>query len=725
MGTYIDIDPALLAEFLDESYDMLSGLDSLFVKMEAEPGNVGNVEAIFRPIHSIKGNSAFFGFLKVKTLAHEMETLLDLVRKGGLSVSRQLIDVLLEGVDELRQMIERGRANEPEVTDETVFADLVSRVQNTARNKPASSSDLYESLVDRLKALSDKFPEIRGDAESILSDLAAVCGRNKEAAPSQPATKGVNNSAEIIIAQLNDILSQPIEQYLSEDDAARVEEGFRALALLADNDSANKLLEELLDLHKTFTGTVGFDSLLAQLLREKLAEPSEAAWKGGDEVMASAAADTAKASSAPPPQASTAPAESPKAADTGETPEKSGHGDTHKTMRVAESHIDTFLAYVGELLVVGDMFGHLQNRLAGQELDRNLIMAFRRANETFAALSNSLQRSIMSIRKVSVRTLTQKVPRMVRDIASKSGKDIAVVCEGEEIEVDKSHIDMLDAPLTHMVRNAADHGIEPPELRRQAGKPSAGLLKVTVSETATAFILSVSDDGAGLNYDAIRAKAESMGLIKPGAALRQEDLVNFIFVSGVSTAKKVTDVSGRGVGMDVVKRMIDEAGGVISIQSERGKGSTFAVTLPKSVTTQIMQGFLVEACGQTYIFSMDKIHETARINTSEINHVADKGKCVVRHGNVLPLLSLREVLGLPSEEPSEQAIVVSVDLRRARFVLGVDKVLGVQQVVVRPMEGLSSGSDAIAGGALMGDGSVALIIDLEKLYSEYEGGSSQ
>jgi two-component system chemotaxis sensor kinase CheA len=420
------------------------------------------------------------------------------------------------------------------------------------------------------------------------------------------------------------------------------------------------------------------------------------------------------------------PAETRKSAEPAEAPvEKGVHTDTHKTMRVAESHIDTFLAYVGELLVVGDMFGHLQNRLAGQELDRDIVMAFRRANETFGALSNSLQRSIMSIRKVSVHSLMQKVPRMVRDIATQSGKDIQVVCEGEDIEVDKSHIDMLDAPLTHMVRNAADHGIEMPDMRRQAGKSSTGLLRVAVSETATSFILSVADDGAGLNYDAIRVKAEAMGLIKQGQALRQEDLVNFIFVSGVSTAKQVTDVSGRGVGMDVVKRMIDDAGGAISIHSERGQGSTFEVTLPKSVTTQIMRGFLVEACNQTYIFSMDKIHETARIDASEINHVADKGRCVVRHGNVLPLVSLRDVLGLPKEDARDQEIVVTVDLRRARFALGVDSVLGVQQVVVRPMEGLTSGSDSIVGGALMGDGSVALIVDLEKLYTEYEGVGSQ
>lgn len=384
-------------------------------------------------------------------------------------------------------------------------------------------------------------------------------------------------------------------------------------------------------------------------------------------------------------------------------------------MRVSEAHIDNFLSFVGELVVIGDMLGHLQRQLSDGVTNAKYVANFRRINETFTSLSLDLQRSIMSIRRVPVGNLLSRGPRIVRDVAKNSGKDIHVVVEGGDVEVDKSLIDLLDAPLTHMVRNAADHGIESPEVRKQAGKPAQGTVHVSVRETDTDLLLEVVDDGAGIDREAIRSKAESMDLVRPGEPLNDEALVALLFSSGVSTAKTVTDVSGRGVGMDVVKRAIEEAGGLISVDTEPGKGSTFSVRLPKSVTTQILDGFIVEVCEQCYVLPMNRIRETVKVRPDEITTVTGKGRCIKRHGDILPVVDLREALHLPARNGADYSLMVTAEAHRRQFAVVVDGVRGVQQIVVRSLEGLEQGMDMLAGGALLGDGSVALIIDADTL----------
>ena len=374
------------------------------------------------------------------------------------------------------------------------------------------------------------------------------------------------------------------------------------------------------------------------------------------------------------------------------------------------------------------MFGHLHKRVEESSSDWDLRTSFRVANDTFAVLSDQLQTSIMSIRKVSMNILLQKVPRLVRDIAASADKEIKVEITGAEIDVDKSLMDLLDAPLTHMVRNAADHGVEKPEDRLAKGKPAEGKIEIIVEEKENNIHLTVKDDGAGLNLEAIEKKAISLELLSPGQQLTNDDIVNLIFSSGVSTAEAVTDVSGRGVGMDVVRRMIDEAGGSISVQTESGVGSSFQLKLPMSVTTQIMQGFLVESGGQSFVLPMSKVHETAIVSEDEITTVPGENRFINRHDKIVPLISLRKALGIPDAngdgQSPDKGIVISVEAQDGIFGLQVDDVLGVQKVVLREINGLETTYNAIAGGALMGDGSVILFLDVDQLskareYVEY------
>lgn len=713
----LSIDPALLAEFIDESLDMLSSIDELFVELERAPKDLDIVQSIFRPIHSIKGNSAFFGLTHVKRLSHESENLLDLIRKEKLFATKETISILLKSSDELRQMLERSREGSAEITDEPAFEVLVKEVIAAAQVEEAAPEMLWEkafALLGQLrKAIGDDHPTLRAPVEEALAVLGQLAPKQEPAtqdAPAAAATEGpLPAAAQTIMAALEgSATAAPTEEQLTE-----LSNAISELPQIAQGEKAQTIAAELLDTFQTFTSTVGWDDLVRDTIAESMQALAECgAWA------------TAQPVEVPAPEPAPEPEqkqdnESPKEAPTpaAETP-KAGAMDSAKTMRVSEAHVDAFLSYVSELLVVGDMFGHLQSQLEAQQVEPSLRTDFRRVTQTFLTLSTELQRSIMAIRKIPVGGLFKRVPRIVRDVANESGKEILVTLEGEGICVDKSHIDLLDAPLTHIARNAADHGIEPPDVRERNGKPREGKIHVALIETESHFVLSVKDDGAGIDKDALRNKAENMGLIKPGQPLDQEAMVQLLFTSGVSTAKKVTDVSGRGVGMDVVRRAVEEADGRITVDTRQGEGSEFRVSLPKSVTTQIIAGFLVMADHQCYVLPMGRVKETIHVEKDEISTVTGRGRCIVRHGDVIPVVDLRRVLGLPTNGNNRpQELMVTLESGSRTCAVVIDDVRGVQQVVFRPLDALESRSDLLTGAALMGDGSVALILDADKLHS--------
>jgi two-component system, chemotaxis family, sensor kinase CheA len=698
------IDPELLAEFIDESLDMLSGLSSLLVELESADDNEA-VQSIFRPIHSIKGNSHFFGFFKVKELSHEMETVLDLIRKDKLAPGADIVDVLLRGVDMLIAMLENGRNGEPETTDEAGFKALLNEVvskQEGGIGPPAVTPELVEKVA-RAKKLASEVPEAAKLLDDVASELRRFIGGDKRKDGDEKAQAP---AAEGAAGEILEMLSGPDVYPLDDMQSQQAGTLINAMIEESDDEEAKQIARDLLDDYTTFTSTVGFDDLLGDIVTEKvnawLEKALPAAAPAGKSPEEKAPSDAEKKESA---EIDTAKGTAQKA------PQKD------RTMRVHEEQIDSFLAQAGELLVVADMFEHIETRLRQMEdVDRDLTDNFKQANETFNQLSESLQDNILTIRKVSLKGLLSKMPRIVRDIATANGKQITLNMEGEEVQVDKSLVDLLDAPLVHMIRNAADHGVEDPETRKAAGKDPKGAIELSVTEEDEFIVVRIQDDGAGIDLDAIREKAEAMGLLRPGQPFTEDDLINFIFSSGVSTARKVSDVSGRGVGMDVVKTQIDEAGGKIQVDTERGKGSAFILSLPKGVTTQIIQGFRVEIDGQCFVLPTDRIQETVAVDRGEIHSVPDEGLFVKLHGGVLPVCRLRDELGMTAPETEkDQILLVTLTSRGRRMAAAVDAVLGMQKVVLREIEGLPTTTDIIAGGALLGDGTVALVIDVDQL----------
>ena len=711
-----DIDPELLAGFVDEALEGLATLDSLFVKLEAEPANLDIISAIFRPVHTVKGNSAFFGLMKVKSLAHEMETLLDLAKQERLVPNQSIIDVLLEGVDQLKEMLARTRDRQGEVEDETYFNELLQKVISAKEDKEGTAA-IWADLFNKLEKAKTDFAELDPAYIEQLNAIIALAYQlktDKTSTDSQPGKDQTKADSTIPepLREIKTILDRHREEGLDETDAAIVLDNLTALKELTTNQQAAEVIKSALDEYHRIVGGGGTgDSLLVELLQEKIAALlSLNDWK--------TASDSGKAKTAKP--KATSATEKPKTAE-----------EAHKTMRVTEDSIDNFLTYVGELIAVGEMYDHLQKMVSVSESDTNLATEFRRVNETFSDLSDNLQKSIMEVRKVSVHTLLQKIPRMVRDIASSSGKQIKVELTGEDIEIDKRLIETLDAPLTHMVRNAVDHGVEMPDTRQAAGKPTEGAVRVAVTESPDDVTLTISDDGKGLNIEAIKEKAINLGLLKSDQQLTQDQIIDMIFTSGVSTAEKVTEVSGRGVGMDVVKRSITSANGKITIETEPGQGTKFAIRLPKTVSTQIITGFLVKLADNRYVIPMDKVHEVFRPEPQQVSSITSRGQCVLRHGKLLPVVKLADIFegslashslissqnrSSSSDEKDIDGIMVAANAGNRPMAIYVDDVIGVQKVVLKELGRLEVNSQFYSAAAVMGDGTVAMVLDIDRLF---------
>ena len=623
-----DIDAELLEGFVDEAEEGLGAVDGLFVTLEQDVKNIDTINAIFRPVHTVKGNAAFFGLMSTKKLAHEMETVLTLAREDKLTLDASSISLLLEGLDELRAILDRTREGQAEVADEAGFAALIGRIKTAQKCSHEKELTDWQGLLAELSRVQDE-----------LNDVDQRCGEKLHA----------------VIALVETLREGPSDGETDKPAQAT------SAAPAAPTETA--------------------------------AEPARTEADGKD----------------------------------GANNKDTAGSDARKTLRVTEESVDRFLDYVGELIVVAEMYSHLQKAVSECELGTSLATDFKRVNETFDGLSASLQNSIMEIRKVSVRTLFQKTPRMVRDIATANGKQIKVILVGEDIQIDKRLVETLDGPLTHMVRNAADHGIEPTAEREAAGKTPQGTVTIAVVETDDHVTLSISDDGRGLDLDAIQAKAVKMGLIEADQPLEQEDLINLLFASGVSTAQEITEVSGRGVGMDVVKRNIDAANGKVSIETEAGQGTVFSIQLAKTVSTQIIDGFLLGVGGSIYVTPMEQVLEVFHPEPESMTNVAARGTCVLRHGELLNVIDLRRVLkeSRPGDDSDEGAgIMVSTHIGRRKAAIHVDEVLSVQKVVVKELKGLELTGDLYAGAAVMGDGTVAMILDLNALEASEMAGIS-
>jgi len=607
-----DIDQELLAEFLEESIEGLMLASDLFVKLEKSPDDIEIIQAIFRPVHSVKGNSAFFNLIHTKKLTHSLENILDLLRKGAMGVTQTIINALLEGTDEVNRMLERVKSGENEVSDEALFNVLMTKLENLLKTEKENESSLWGDLLDILENSEN------AEVNTISERLAALSSGGQQALSKRKKKESVSNFEQAVV-----------------------------LAAQAGNQEIAK------------TDTI----------------------------------ETAKSEN-----------------------KSSSDKCSSKFMRVPEESIDNFLYFVGELITIGEMYSHVQGEFSSSVNNPKATTELRRINEMFHNLSSSLQTSLLDVRLLPMSHILQKIPRTVREIALAEKKQIEVKISGEDIRVDKSIVESLDAPLSHMIRNAADHGIEQSEERVKNNKPPLGLIEVAVSIVGEDVVLTIKDDGKGLNPEAIKAKAKTMGLIADDAELSEDDIVDLIFQSGVSTAQEVTDISGRGVGMDVVKRAIEQKNGTISVESTQGQGSVFEIKMPMSVSTVIIKGLVIATSNLRFIFPLEYVVTTFALGEGDMVSVMGKGTSVKKDGKIYSAVFLSSHLGVDNNNKNADSIVILVEKDDKKIAVFVDEILGIKQCILKTIEGLSIENKYIKGASIMGDGSVALVLDVEKLF---------
>jgi two-component system, chemotaxis family, sensor kinase CheA len=673
--------------FFEESFEALDSMEAALLKLDIGAPDKELINTIFRVAHSIKGGSATFGFSDIASFTHSLETLLDELRSGTMQVTVPMSDLLLKSVDVMRAMLRAVHHKKPidaqKVSDLQFDLELMIVQKNAApavatapaatpaAAAPAPVAAESPPTAKRWEITFKPFPELfsRGnDPLRMLRELAEL-GELESIA---------DLSAMPAFAQLD-----PQSCYIAWN-----------LQLTADvEESAIKQVFEWAE-GDCELQIKGPPAPVVQMVVAP--EPVEVAAAPAPP----AQTPTSAAPPAAPPKLEAVPkpdAPVEKMADSG-------------SIRVSVEKIDELMNTVGELVITQAMLSQLGSRLEGptaEKLRAGLAQLERNMRE--------LQESVMRVRMLPINVVFSRFPRMVRDLAQRLGKQIELKLTGEQTELDKTVLEKIGDPLVHLVRNSIDHGIETPEKRAAAGKIPAGTVHLDACHRGGNIAVEVSDDGGGLDKNRILAKARDRGLVGPNDVLTDEQIHELIFLPGFSTAEKTTDVSGRGVGMDVVRRNIKELGGKIELRSELGKGSKTIITLP--LTLAIVDGQSVSVGGETYIVPLISIVESMQLKAENVSRLSGRGEVFSFRGFYLPIIRLHEVFGVEPRTRvlDEGLVVVAEGEGHQRIGLFVDDLLGQQQVVIKSLETNYGHVEGVSGATILGDGSVALILDIPGL----------
>jgi len=677
--------------FFEESFEGLDIMENGLLNMNPGEADAEEINSIFRAAHSIKGGSGTFGFSGVSDFTHVMETLLDEMRDGRRAVSREGINVLLASVDVLRDMLTVAQEG-GEVDEERVQASRAELERLLANQESGDASE----------TASDALPEQDGPAASGSSE---PIGWKIVFRPHPHLFRTGNDPLRIIreLASLGevdaacDVSGLPcVDQIEPEDSYLSWELRLHAPVEKSQIDDIFEWVEDDCDFAVIPILPEGFDPQadIAPAPEESQPEPAKQA-----ELMV-----------APPPEERRKQADRREAGERRKSaPAKSG-GSAASSVRVDTGKIDSLINMVGELVITQSMLGML-----GDDFSIDKLPRLREGLAQLERHTRELQESVMQIRMLPISFTFSRFPRLVHDLSQKLGKKIELKLSGENTELDKTVIEKIGDPLVHLVRNSVDHGIELPEERAAAGKSETGTVHLSAEHRGGNIVIEISDDGKGLARDKILDKAIDRGLVREEDHLTDRQIYELIFHPGFSTAEQISDVSGRGVGMDVVRRNINELGGSIEIDSEIGKGSTITIRLP--LTLAILDGQTVSIGEETYIVPLVSIIESIQVKQNMLNLVAGKGETFKLRDEYLPIVRLHEIFGVtdPAATDIHEGIIVVVEAGDRKCGLFVDNLLGQQQVVIKSLEANYGKVEGVSGATILGDGSVALILDIPGL----------
>lgn len=709
-----------LSLFLEEAREHLQAITDRLLDLEREPAELQHVHEIFRSAHTLKGMAATMGFEDMAHLTHEMENVLDRVRNGELAVTPALGDLLFRCLDALETMvanIEEGGDGAGDV------ADIVRALHAVAEGRMPDEAMGGESGAER-EAAADGSGQVStgGAAEEAApqagsGDVAAIGGDFNEyewTVIQQSREAGM--SALIITVRLDQACVLK---------AARVFLVFRELEALGEVIRSHPSVEDLENekFDDSFTVVLITDQS-AETVRERILNISEIAsvdvvpvgeGQARREMAAasapSAPADAPSTPSAAPtsgavaPGAQAGPSAGSSRSESAGPRSRKGSG---RTIRVDLERLDQLMNLFSELVIDRGRLEQLARELNHPTLLETV--------EHMSRISSDLQNLVLTMRMVPVENVFNRFPRMVRDLSRELGKRVELVIEGAETELDRTVVDEIGDPLVHLLRNAIDHGLEPVEERRQAGKPETGLVKLSAYHSGNHVIIEVSDDGRGINRDKVLRKALERGLItqREAEGLTDEQVYNLLFMSGFSTTETVTDISGRGVGLDVVRSKIESLGGTVSVQSEPGVGTTFQIQLP--LTLSILDALLVQVEAEKYAIPLSSVLEAA-IYKPEAVHTARGQPVVDFRGRLVPLVFLKDVFAVPDAGGPKPTDVQVVIVRKGEKMAGlvVDRLIGQQEIVLKSLGKYLPHVFAISGATILGDGQVALILDCNAL----------
>jgi two-component system chemotaxis sensor kinase CheA len=663
------MDPEVFKEYLAEVFESLDGLDEKFVALEQSPQDVKIIDSIFRPVHSIKGSSAFFGLNHVKSFAHKLENLLDDLRKGVKSVTPVITDNLLKGTDFLKAMFKRVVEGDMvfELTaDEKTFIDGLEERIAVKDAKTQEQEKDPEFHLQKMSRILEDARKTGAAGQSALNELCASLSVIMKAsgsatarpvdAPVEKAVDGEPHPEEVKVEKLGEILVS----------SGKVDRAKMMEAMKEKNEGEK--LGELLIRKGLATQEIIKDAMIAQMKQTEDADKAKASVK--------------------------------------------------KTMRIEEEKVDEFMRQIGELIIISETLNYLEKRLDVLPGASAVSKEFKNANLAFSEATYHLQQGLSEVRKVSVKGLFQKIPRIVRDTATLIGKSANVEITGEDIMVDKSLLEKLESPIVHMVRNAIDHGVETPDKREAVGKNKTGVIKVSAAITNDNLIITLKDDGAGLSRAKILQKVVKQGMVtqQAGDAMPDKDVFDFIFAPGFSTAEKITDISGRGVGMDVVRSALADVKGKIDIQSKEGFGTTFTISLPITTTLVTIHGLVVAVGKLRFILPVEDVRESIRPTQEEIFTIKGEKEMVNIRGSIYPLVRLYEKYKIETDIKNPvDGVGIIIEKEHNSCCLVADAIIEQQNVVMKDLGRPFRQVKSIMGGAILGDGSIGLLINVEGL----------